>query len=143
MNKELYENKIHGSKSFPFNIYPCSIPLDFQSVPLHWQEGMEIIFIKKGKGIVQVSTEIFEAKEKDIFIVPPTFLHALRSMHNHSMEYENFLFDLRFIGLDTKDKCLEYLIPLSQGNIKTPYLINENNMNYHHLKNCLIETENL
>ena len=27
--------------------YPCSIPLDFSRVPLHWHDEMEIIYIKK------------------------------------------------------------------------------------------------
>ena len=41
---ELYrEEKEHGSALFPFNIYPCTIPDDFDSVPLHWQNSMELI----------------------------------------------------------------------------------------------------
>ena len=44
------ETKQHGSRLFPFNIYPCTIPLDFPAVPLHWHKEMELIYIKKGKG---------------------------------------------------------------------------------------------
>ena len=139
-----YEDKKHGSESFPFNIYPCTIPLDFSSVALHWQEGMEFIFIKKGSGIVQVGTDIIEAKQGDIFIIPPTILHALRSIPNQSMEYENFLFDLRLLGIHTNDKCsYDYLIPLSRGKVKMPYLIREEDPYYNHFKNCLIKTEKL
>ncbi|MCD8022585.1 MAG: AraC family transcriptional regulator, partial [Lachnospiraceae bacterium] len=46
------ETKKHGSTLFPFNIYPCTIPRDFPSVALHWQKSMELIYIKKGRGIV-------------------------------------------------------------------------------------------
>ena len=34
--KQFQETKRHGSRLFPFNIYPCTIPLDFPSVVLHW-----------------------------------------------------------------------------------------------------------
>lgn len=47
------ETKQHGSRLFPFNIYPCTIPLDFPAVPLHWHKEMELIYIKKGKGLIR------------------------------------------------------------------------------------------
>ena len=37
----LRETKKHGAAWFPFNIYPCAIPLDFTQVALHWQDSME------------------------------------------------------------------------------------------------------
>ena len=52
--ENLLENKTHADPMFPYNTYLCSIPLDFNSVSLHWHEFMEIIYIKKGKGNVTV-----------------------------------------------------------------------------------------
>ena len=52
--KIYHENKIHTPDDFPYNTYLCSIPLDFQSVNLHWHDEVEIIVIKKGSGIVSV-----------------------------------------------------------------------------------------
>lgn len=46
-----HEVKEHAGKDFPFNIYPCSIPADFRQVPVHWHEDMEIIAVKKGRGL--------------------------------------------------------------------------------------------
>lgn len=43
----LRETKKHGAAWFPFNIYPCAIPLDFTQVALHWQDSMELVFVKK------------------------------------------------------------------------------------------------
>ena len=43
----LRETKQHGAVRFPFNIYPCTIPGDFPQVALHWQESMELIFVKR------------------------------------------------------------------------------------------------
>lgn len=50
MNQGYHEIKEHGKREFPFNIYPCSIPVDFTHVALHWHEEMEIIAVKKGNG---------------------------------------------------------------------------------------------
>lgn len=71
------ETKQHGSRLFPFNIYPCTIPLDFPAVPLHWHKEMELIYIKKGKGLIQIETKSFEGEPGDIFVVTPGTLHAI------------------------------------------------------------------
>ena len=46
----LQETKQHGAVRFPFNLYPCTIPGDFPQVALHWQESMELVFVKRGAG---------------------------------------------------------------------------------------------
>ena len=46
---EYQETKQHGSRLFPFNIYPCTIPLDFPVVSLHWHKEMELIYVIKGR----------------------------------------------------------------------------------------------
>ena len=47
----LQETKQHGAVRFPFNLYPCTIPGDFPQVALHWQESMELVFVKRGAGL--------------------------------------------------------------------------------------------
>ena len=56
------ETKQHGSRLFPFNIYPCTIPLDFPAVLLHWHRDMELVFVKKGKGKLQLGIEFYERR---------------------------------------------------------------------------------
>ena len=46
----LQETKHHGEVRFPFNIYPCTIPGDFRQVAVHWQDSMELVYIKRGSG---------------------------------------------------------------------------------------------
>ena len=75
------ETKQHGSRLFPFNIYPCTIPLDFPAVPLHWHKEMELIYIKKGKGLIQIETKSFEGEPGDIFVVTPGTLHAIHRIN--------------------------------------------------------------
>ena len=70
-------NKTAWAVRFPFNIYPCTIPGDFPQVALHWQESMELIFVKRGAGLVQAGAVTHLAYMGDIFI-----LHRVRSMHS-------------------------------------------------------------
>ena len=69
MNSLEYENymetKAHADPFFPYNTYLCSIPLDFNAVPLHWHPYMEIIYIKKGKGNVTLIPSVHR-HQKDI-----------------------------------------------------------------------------
>ena len=74
----LQETKQHGAVRFPFNLYPCTIPGDFPQVALHWQESMELVFVKRGAGLVQVGAASCPAYQGDIFIFTPGTLHALR-----------------------------------------------------------------
>lgn len=67
----LQETKQHGAVRFPFNLYPCTIPGDFPQVALHWQESMELVFVKRGAGLVQVGAASCPAYQGDIFIFTP------------------------------------------------------------------------
>ena len=66
----LQENKRHGEKWFPFDIYPCTIPKDFPQVALHWQNSVELVFVKKGRGTVQVGLESMTAMAGDLCVCP-------------------------------------------------------------------------
>lgn len=138
------ETKQHGSRLFPFNIYPCTIPLDFPSVSLHWHKEMELIYIKKGRGQVQLETNLFDGSEGDIFVVPPGTLHALRKAKGCSMEYENIIFEIDFLGSGAADLCAsEFLVPLAAGKLLPPLCIHEDEEQYAELKKCLVQMEGL
>ena len=94
----LQETKQHGAVRFPFNLYPCTIPGDFPQVALHWQESMELVFVKRGAGLVQVGAASCPAYQGDIFIFTPGTLHALRQSEGQCMEYENLIFELELLG---------------------------------------------
>ena len=58
----LQETKQHGAVRFPFNLYPCTIPEDFSQVALHWHDSMELVFVKRGAGQVQVGAVTYPAR---------------------------------------------------------------------------------
>lgn len=135
------EEKEHGSALFPFNIYPCSIPDDFDAVPLHWQNSMELIYIKRGAGLAQVSLNVMEARAGDIFVLPPGTLHGLRQSPGKRMEYENIIFSLSLLG-GADDLCAQhYLMPLQAGRLTLPARISLEDAGYPALAACLTDAE--
>lgn len=142
--KELYqEKKEHGSALFPFNIYPCAIPDDFDTVPLHWHNSMELIYIKGGKGLAQVALDVMEARAGDIFVLPPKTLHGLRQSPGKRMEYENFIFSTTLLG-GADDLCVQqYLMPLQSGRLRLPVRISLEDAGYPALSTCLTDAEEL
>lgn len=69
--KIYHENKTHTPDDFPYNTYLCSIPLDFQSVNLHWHDEVEIIVIKKGIGIVSVDLTTYSVVPETLSLSSP------------------------------------------------------------------------
>lgn len=129
---------------FPYNVYLCTIPDDFPSVLLHWQDTMEIIYIKKGKGLAQVDLSVFEVHEGDIILAPPGHLHGLEHIPGNRMEYENIIFDLTFLGSDAIDLCSQnYLLPLKQNRLSFPQCITSGHMHYGSMAACLDDADML
>ena len=112
------ETKFHGHGNFPFNIYLCSIPLDFTVVHTHWHNDMEIVYIKKGMGTIAVNLCPFKVSQGDIVVIPPGQLHSIQQIPGHSMEYENIIFQLSILMAPKGDLCTtEFFHPLRQGKI--------------------------
>lgn len=137
----LQETKQHGAVRFPFNLYPCTIPGDFQQVALHWHESMELVFVKQGTGLVQVGAVTYPAYRGDIFLFAPGTLHALRQAEEQRMEYENIIFEPELLG-GAEDLCAEkYLLPLQSGRLSLPVRLTPNDLCYLQAAACLRELE--
>ncbi len=139
-----YEAKRHSDTMFAFNIYPCTIPQDFSFVPLHWQDGAEIIYVKKGKGIIRVDHDVYTAGCGDIFLILPGHLHGMQSIPKKSMEYENIMFDMNFLGLGSIDACSrKYLQPMLNGKLQIPVQIRKEDGIYRQAAECLDAVDEL
>ena len=122
MNISEYQNyqekKAHFDASFPYNTYPCCIPQDFPSVPLHWHTEMEIIYIKKGCGLVSIDLSSSLVNEGDIIFVTPGQLHEIAPYEKIRMEYETILFDLSMLMSKNNDLCTtDFWLPLRHSPI--------------------------
>lgn len=139
-----HETKQHGDTMFAFNIYPCTIPQDFSLVPLHWQDGVEIIYIKKGTGKVHVDREVHPAAEGDVFIVLPGHIHGISTFPKERMEYENIIFDMDFLGANHIDVCSQkYLHPILDGELMLPVMLKPENELYDPFVTCLKQVDML
>lgn len=137
----LQETKHHGEVRFPFNIYPCTIPGDFRQVAVHWQDSMELVYIKRGSGLVQTGAQVCTAQSGDIFVLTPGTLHAIRQNESCTMEYENIIFDVELLG-GAEDLCAEkYLLPLQSGRLALPEHITPDEAWYPQAADCLKEAE--
>lgn len=148
MHRIEYENyqekKIHGDPNFPYITYLCSIPLDFLSVPLHWHEDIEIIYIKKGHGTVTVNLKHFYVEEGSMVLILPGQLHSIHQYESNSMEYENIIFHPNILLSGHSDTCMtEFLIPLFSGAITLPTLISNSLNNYKEIVSCIDEADEI
>lgn len=116
-----HENITHGDISFPYNTYLCSIPLDFGRVPLHWHDEMEIIYVKKGEGLVTVDFKQYRVHGKTIVLILPGQLHSIDQYRSESMEYENIIFHPSMLFPKKTDaSAANFLFPLMDGKITVP-----------------------
>ena len=144
-----HETKSHSTLDFPYNTYICTIPLDFEKVALHWHDEVEIIYIKKGCGQVNLDLNSYSVKAGDIVIVSPGQLHAisadinlsddsLESSFSKTMEYENIIFSLELLRSRSMDALnQEFFEPFLAGTIAFDHLICNTHHLYPMLSSCL------
>ncbi len=138
------ESKKHSPTLFPFNTYLCSIPLDFSDVPIHWHSDMEIIYIKKGCGTVNLDFDSYYVEAGDIIIVLPGQTHGISQLESYKIEYENIIFNADMLiskqadGLDTS-----YFIPLLSGNLNFNHVITSDEPYYHNIAHALDKADRL
>lgn len=142
MNIIQYENyqekREQDPSDFPYLTYPCTIPLDFNKVPLHWHDEMEFIYIKKGTGQVSVDFVPYEVQAGDIILVCPGKLHTIEQWKQESMEYENIIFNLSLLGSRQPDMCWEtYFSPIIRGQKNLPVLMTKSLPGYSGIASCL------
>ena len=130
MNILEYENyqekKDHTNLDFPYNTYLCSIPLDFELVPPHWHDEMEIIYIKKGRGIVYVDFKEYIVNSLSLVFILPGQLHSIEQYEDYTMDYENIIFDVSMVMSNKKDSVyIDFFRPLTHGKITVPTVFSQ------------------
>ena len=88
------ETKKHYDTDFSYNTYPCSIPLDFPCVPMHWHRETEIIYVKSGRGMVNVDGISYPVVKDSIVFILPGRLHSIAQYESEAFSYENIIFDM-------------------------------------------------
>nr|WP_296961566.1 AraC family transcriptional regulator [uncultured Mediterraneibacter sp.] len=133
-----HEDKKHTLTEFPYNLYPCSIPLDFTFVPLHWHSELEIIVIKKGSGIISVDFQKQTVTSGDIIFILPGRLHSIEQDGTNSMEYENIILQPELLITGEDDLCAERFIhPLMNNQLHTETFFSPSLPYYAQLSECI------
>ena len=102
---------------------------------------MELVFVKKGRGVVQAGLTTYTAEAGDVYVFAPGVLHALRQLPGEVMEYENIIFDLELLG-GAGDLCAEkYLLPLQSGRLSLTQRLTPDEPCYARAAACLREVE--
>ena len=136
--EQFHENKIHGAAAFPYITYPCTIPLDFPSVPPHWHEDMELIVITQGRGVISVNLENYLVDKGCVLLITPGSLHAIDRIPGEEMQYENIIFSLNMLSSDPEDWCSQCcFFPLRTGNVTLPVLLRPSDRLYSSIRECI------
>ena len=136
---ENYQEKIsHGNPLFPYITYPCSIPLDFSCVPIHWHDELELIYIKKGKGTLMVDFKQYTVSAGTIALIIPGQLHSIEQYEQEVMEYENIIFHPNILISKQTDTCnTDYFLPLLNGKVSVPLLYEPGSQFYRDIASCI------
>ena len=138
------EDKKHTEVAFPYNTYLCSIPLDFSSVPVHWHEEMELIVVKKGRGLVTLDRESRLLEAGQAVIVLPGQLHGIRQSQQERMEYENIIFRLEMLLPKEGDVCgPKFLEPYRDGKLLYPAWIDGSALYHEEMLECIRKMDEL
>lgn len=133
-----HEKKSHSPEGFPYNTYPCSIPLDFQCVPAHWHDDTEIIYIKKGRGLITVDLIEYPASAGSILFIYPGQVHSIEQFEDSSMEYINIIFKLEMLLSKQADTCSnDFLVPLLSGTLHLPTHFTPGMPHYDEIAHCI------
>ena len=142
--EQFHESKHHGAAAFPYATYPCTIPLDFPSVPLHWHEDMELIVITGGKGTVSVNLQPYPVEQGCVLLITPGSLHAIEQRDGEEMQYENIIFSLNLLSGDAGDWCTQQIfLPLRMGRISLPVLLKSEDVLYPAVRSCIAQADSV
>ncbi|VYT79080.1 helix-turn-helix domain-containing protein [Clostridium butyricum] len=137
---KLKEIKEHGTENFPCGFYLKSSNKDKLLVKHHWHSELEMIYLKKGKYVVEINMDKHIIDDECFCFINSEELHYIDSTFPYSESA--VVFDLRMLSFDMIDSIQMKLIqPMLNGNLKLPSFIHiENDFSkkiLHEYKNIL------
>ena len=116
-----HESKVHGTRGFPYIVYPGKIPECRSAMPHHWHDEMEIIYVTQGHLIVSVGNTEFVLKDMDIVLVHPQTIHSIRQYGDLVSRYYTILFRFSMLECGSDDTCRDkYLEPIHSRRLLMP-----------------------
>ncbi len=112
----LHETKIHGSITFPYNIYRGIIPEWLRSFPLHWHDDFELIYCSEGRMQVTLWGQSYLLCAGDLIVILPHAVHSIEQSGDKSGTYFNLMFHPSLFKGSEDDLCYDkYVLPFLNG----------------------------
>lgn len=139
-NIDLFEMHEPLTGSFPFVAQTASLPEDISSISIHWQDTMELLLIREGKGLVSIDLENVHVKKGDICLILPGQLHSINADAHSNLKISMIQFPLSLLsGTTPDDDAFLFLKPLSEGIQTIPWLITPEYAGYDDIYQCFEE----
>ncbi|MCI6429340.1 MAG: AraC family transcriptional regulator [Oliverpabstia sp.] len=111
--KAIKDFTIHGTSEIPLHIYQQYDPFGTISIPYHWHDEWEWIYVEKGFLILTVDGEQTIAKEGDFFFINSQELHRLEAYDNIPSIHHALVFSPEILPFSYEDLCeSRYIRPL-------------------------------
>lgn len=104
---------IHGTKSVPLHIYQQYDPNGTLSIPYHWHNEWEWIWIEQGPMTLTIDGKRTEAGKGDLFFINSQELHRIESCKGIASIHHALVFSPDLLQFSYEDECeLRYIRPL-------------------------------
>lgn len=136
MNENLKEHVTHGTTEYPFTVYHMQKYPHTFSVPLHWHNEIEIVYVQKGHLHLTIEQTSYEGCTGDIFFINSQEIHEM-SVDDLETIYGTILFpisSLLFLNMDIVNE--EFLMPLSEHKMKLIHIIPSQDI-YPEIAHCI------
>lgn len=142
-NSPVYKEKaIHGTSSFPFGFYEVFEDEAWDGVKHHWHEEIEIIYMMKGSGTIEVNMETLPVSQESFFFINTGELHALKP--NGPCLESAVLFRPDMLCFDTYDLAQNHLLqPLLKGDVSLPKRLTSSDPAFEKVKKEYLEIANV
>ncbi len=132
---QLREKAQHGDILFPFKHYFTTLQPLYPEVPIHWHPEMELTMIADGTAGYSIDLCDYQVSKGDLICIQPNLLHSARIAPKGSLSSDSFVFHLNLLGNSSADLCvLRYFTPITEGTLKLPHVIRQNDAIYPELK---------
>lgn len=126
-NINLKEKSNHGTAMFPFHIYSHLDSIGNYSVPFHWHNEIEIIYIEKGELKIDIDMVTIIAKPGDYFFINSEQLHLINSVDNKASLHHAIVFSPQILSSSYFDYCeINYIIHILNNIISFPTSLPKN-----------------
>lgn len=124
-------------QDMPFRYYYSDYSKGFPGFTIHWHDEIEVIYIKKGKGIFLIDNEEYIVNEGDIVYISPRLMHSGQAIDNNNFITICYMIDSTYLlSANSEYNTDKYFSSLIDTQINRT-IINANDPGYKNLKNAL------